>query len=102
VKNIRRTHRFTRKNAVRSKFSISIQVGWCLEKLSKKSLEAFLRLIMRLNKPQRGKRKPQRRNNIVFIYLQMPEFFNEMPEDLTGLGRCAAVVLPKDFGAVVA
>jgi len=32
----------------------------------------------------------------------MPEFFNEMPEDLTGLGRRAAVVLPKDFGAVVA
>ena len=90
MKNIRRTHRFTRKNAVGSKFSISIQVGWCLEKLSKKSLEAFLRLIMRLNKPQ------------VIIHQQMPEFFNEMPEDLTGLGRCAAVVLPKDFGAVVA
>jgi hypothetical protein len=45
---------------------------------------------MRLNKPQ------------VIIHLQVPEFFNEMPEDLTGLGRCAAVVLPKDFGAVVA
>ncbi len=32
----------------------------------------------------------------------MPEFFNEIPEDLMKLSRGAAVVLPKDFGAVVA
>jgi hypothetical protein len=32
----------------------------------------------------------------------MPEFFNEMPEDLTGLGIYAAAMLTKDFGAVVA
>lgn len=32
----------------------------------------------------------------------MPEFFNEMPEDLMKMRRGAAVVLPKDFGAVIA
>jgi hypothetical protein len=36
------------------------------------------------------------------IRLQMPEFFNEMTEDLTGLDRCAAAMITKDFGAVVA
>ncbi|MCX8199897.1 MAG: methyltransferase domain-containing protein [Candidatus Micrarchaeota archaeon] len=32
----------------------------------------------------------------------MPEFFNELPDDLRKMRRGAAVVLPKDFGAVVA
>ena len=98
MKNIRRTHRFTRKNAVGSKFSISIQVGWCLERLRLLRIIKKLFLIIRkIRKIRKRLRKTQ-----VIIYLQMPEFFNEMTEDLTGLGRCAAVVLPKDFGAVVA
>ena len=60
-------------------------------------------MFLLLNRIKRkGLRKPQSGENICFIYQQIPEFFNEMPEDLTGLGRCAAVVLPKDFGAVVA
>jgi hypothetical protein len=55
-------------------------------------------MFLLLNRIKRKRlRKPQ-----VIIYLQIPEFFNEMTEDLTGLDRCAAAMLTKDFGAVVA